>query len=313
MDKRFVRTLSRAVDNIVLLTLLVCLGFAIYSLWDTQQFYDDAGAEHYATYKPTTEEGKKSFEELRAMNPDTMGWLTIFGTSIDYPIVKAQKSNTEYLSKNIEGEWVSSGAIYVDVSNRWNFQDYNTIVHGHHMAEHKMFGDLDLFTNEAFFNEHRYANLYYEGKNHGVEIFSILTIDAYNPIVRSMQLETDEEKQDFLNRVKNEQLYGRTIDIGMDDHLVTMTTCNLTQTNGRFTLVAKILDHEVADPFAEEEREPSNFHIDVFSLMNKAFSLSVGVWIIILLALIVLTWCLYKLERRRLANRKRRKEQEKVE
>lgn len=313
MNKRFVRTLSRAVDNIVLLALLVCLIFATYSLWDTHQFYDNAGAEKYATYKPVDEEGKKSFEELRAMNPDTMGWLTIYGTSIDYPIVKAQKSNLEYLSKSIEGEWESSGALYVDVNNSWNFADFNTIIHGHHMAEHKMFGDLDLFTDSNFFQSHQYANLYYEGENHGVEIFAVLTIDAYNPIVHSTGLTTDEAKQEFLDRIQSQKLLSRNMEINYDDHLVTMTTCNLTETNGRFTLVGKILDHEVADPFYVEEKENPIFNIDVFSLLDKAFKLPVYLWILILLLLILLTWCLYRLERRRLLNRRRRNEKKKAE
>ena len=172
-SKRIVRTLSRTVDNAVLLTLLVCLIFSVYSFWDTHQVNEAADSKKYATYKPTTEEGKKSFAELQAMNSDVMGWLTIYGTSIDYPLVKAQKDNFTYLSKNAEGEWESSGSIYVDYRNGAHFEDFNTIIHGHHMAEHKMFGDLDLFTEAAYFNEHQYANLYYDGQNHGVELFVI--------------------------------------------------------------------------------------------------------------------------------------------
>ena len=72
MAKRFIRTLSRAVDNIVLLTLLVCLIFAAYALWDTHQLLAAADANQFATYKPTNEE-TKSFEDLRAMNNDVIG------------------------------------------------------------------------------------------------------------------------------------------------------------------------------------------------------------------------------------------------
>ena len=219
MNRRFVRALSRTVDNAVLLALLVILFIATYALYDTTRVNEEADPAKYSTYKPTTEEGQKSFEELRAMNPDVMGWLTIYGTSIDYPIVKAQKDNFEYLSKDVEKNWTTSGSLYVDVSNQWNFQDFNTIIHGHHMADHKMFGDLDLFTEATYYNEHQYANLYYDGQNHGVELFAILTIDAYNPIVHSTNLTTDEAKQEFLNRIQQDKLLSRNLDITMDDHL----------------------------------------------------------------------------------------------
>ena len=308
MNRRFVRALSRTVDNAVLLALLVILFIATYALYDTTRVNEEADPAKYSTYKPTTEEGQKSFEELRAMNPDVMGWLTIYGTSIDYPIVKAQNNNFEYLSKDVEKNWTTCGALYVDVHNQWNFQDFNTIIHGHHMADHKMFGDLDLFTEAAYFNEHQYANLYYDGQNHGVELFAILTIDAYNPIVHSTKLTTDEAKQEFLNRIQKDKLLSRNLDITMDDHLVTMTTCNLTETNGRYTLVGKILDHEVANPFPEEERTGSTTNIDLYNVFNSVLKLTVRQWILLLIALIILVWILYRLERRRLVNRQKKKE-----
>ena len=308
MNRRFVRTLSRTVDNAVLLALLVILFITTYALYDTTRVNEEADPAKYSTYKPTTEEGQKSFEELRAMNPDVMGWLTIYGTSIDYPIVKAQKDNFEYLSKDVEKNWTTCGALYVDVHNQWNFQDFNTIIHGHHMADHKMFGDLDLFTKADYFNEHQYANLYYDGQNHGVEFYAILTIDAYNPIVHSTGLTTDEAKQEFLNRIQTDKLLSRNVDITMDDHLVTMTTCNLTETNGRFTLVGKILDHEVENPFPEEERTGSTANIDLYNVFNSVLKFTVKQWILILIALIILVWILYRLERRRLVNRQKKKE-----
>lgn len=308
MNRRFVRALSRTVDNAVLLALLVILFIATYALYDTTRVNEEADPAKYSTYKPTTEEGQKSFEELRAMNPDVMGWLTIYGTSIDYPIVKAQKNNFEYLSKDVEKNWTTCGALYVDVHNQWNFQDFNTIIHGHHMADHKMFGDLGLFTKADYFNEHQYANLYYDGQNHGVELFAILTIDAYNPIVHATNLTTDEAKQEFLNRIQQDKLLSRNVDIHMDDHLVTMTTCNLTETNGRFTLVGKILDHEVANPFPEEERSGSTANIDLYNVFNSVMKLTVRQWILLLIALIILIGILYRLEIRRLVTRQKKKE-----
>ena len=307
--KHIVRTLSRTVDNAVLLTLLVCLIFSSYSFWDTHQVNEAADSKKYATYKPTSEEGKKTFAELQAMNSDVMGWLTIYGTSIDYPLVKAQKDNFTYLSKNAEGEWESSGSIYVDYRNSTHFEDFNTIIHGHHMAEHKMFGDLELFTKQDFFNEHQYANLYFDDANHGLEIFAVLTIDAYHPVASTPNITDPAVKQDLLNSILGEAVNKRDIPITTDDHIVVMTTCNLTETNGRYTLVAKLLDHEVTNPFPEKEEgiRTGNGSLDLYSLLNRFANFTIWQWILLLAAAILLTWLLYKAECWRLLKKKERK------
>ena len=307
--KRIVRTLGRAVDNMALLTLLVCLVFSIYSFWDTLQVNEAADSKKYQTFKPTTEEGKKSFAELQAMNSDVMGWLTIYGTSIDYPLVKAQNDNFTYLSKNAEGEWESSGSIYVDYRNDAHFQDFNTIIHGHHMAEHKMFGDLDLFVKADYFNEHRYANLYFDGANHGLEIFAVMTIDAYHPVASSPNIQDPAPQQELLTSILNEAAQKRDIGVTTNDHIIIMTTCNLSETNGRYTLVAKLLDHEVANPFPEEEKETRTGvgSLNVFSIVDRFAQLSIWQWILLLIILICILWLLYKAERRRLLKKKLRK------
>ena len=308
MAKRFVQTLSRAVDNIVLLTLLVCLLVSIWAFTDSRMVTAAASPTKYETYKPTSEEGRKSFAELQAMNSDVIGWLTIYGTSIDYPIVKAQDNNWEYLSKNPEGEWESSGSLFVDYRSDPHFQDFNTIIHGHHMANHVMFGDLDLFTGRTYFNEHQYANLYFDGANHGLEIFAVMTIDAYHPVASTVAAQ-GEAREELLRRIWTEAVNTRDVSVTADDHIVVMTTCNLGETNGRYTLVAKLLDHEVANPFPEEEESVRlGDRIDIFNLLSRFKSLSIWQWLLILVLLIIITFILYKLELKRYRKKKNAKE-----
>lgn len=89
-----------------------------------------------------------------------------------------------------------------------------------------------------------------------------------------------------------------------------MTTCNLNETNGRYTLVAKLLDHEVANPFPEEEEEVrTGDRLDVFSLFNNFSKRPLWQWILILIDIVLLLWLLYKAERRRLLKKKIRKQE----
>ena len=241
--KRIVRTLSRTVDNAVLLTLLVCLMFAAYALWDTHQMLAAADANNYQTYKPSNEE-TKSFEEFRAMNNDVIGWLTIYDTTIDYPVLRSPNSNDDYLSKNPEGDWEGSGSLFLDHDNKADFSDFNTIIFGHHMAGPAMFGELDEFLNKDFFDKHEYANLYYsdgglelvqstnsnpgavrqtglhyeftnyQGRNHGVQIFAMIQADGHDSAIYHVPSTTVEAKQATLQKIADYAIQVRNLQTG---------------------------------------------------------------------------------------------------
>ena len=107
----------------------------------------------------------------------------------------------------------------------------------------------------------------------------------------------------------NEAVQKRDIGITTNDHIIVMTTCNLGETNGRYTLVAKLLDHEVANPFPEEEEETRTGigSLSVFRLVDRFAQLTIWQWILLLIILICLTWLLYKAERKRLLRKKEKR------
>ena len=234
--KHIVRTLSRTVDNAVLLTLLVCLIFAAYALWDTHQLLAAADANNYSTYKPSTEE-TKSFDDFRAMNNDVIGWLTVYDSTIDYPVVRSPKSNDDYLSKNPEGNWEGSGSLFLDHDNKADFSDFNTIIYGHHMAGPAMFGEIDEFLNKDYFDKHEYANLFYsetglelvqsngatglqyefvnyQGRNHGVQIYAMIHADGHDPAIYRVPATTIEAKQTTLQKIADYAVMVRNLQTG---------------------------------------------------------------------------------------------------
>lgn len=312
MEKRIVRTLSRTVDNAVLLTLLVILILGAFGLWDTWQVYAAADVSTYQQYKPEPED-TESFDELRAINPDVMGWITIYDTMIDYPMVKPTKDNDEYMSRNPKREFESSGSIFLDVKNAADFSDFNTIIFGHHMAERKMFGDIDLFLERAFFNSHQYGNLFFSGQNHGFEIVAICEVAAGDPVVYQAGVKEEAQKQEYIAYLQNKAKFWRdNSTVTTDDHIVILSTCSADITNGRFVLVGKLLDHTVANPFPEEERQ-TDARIDLVNTLGVLFKLPVWEWILILLAIILLIYLLYRLSRRNDKRRFEKKQKEKAE
>ncbi len=241
--KRIVRTLSRAVDNIVLLTLLVCLMLATYALWDTHQMLAAADANQFTKYKPTAD-NQLSFDELRAMNNDVIAWLTIYDTTIDYPVVRSPKSNDDYLSKNPKGEWEGAGSLFLDHHNKADYSDFNTIIFGHHMAGPAMFGELDEFLNKSFFDKHEYGNLFYSetglqlvqggntnsgaikqdgpyeefvtynGKSHGVQFFAMIQADGHDTAIYHVPAMNAEKKNQTLQKIADYAIMARNLNTG---------------------------------------------------------------------------------------------------
>lgn len=231
MKKRIVRTLSSIVDHTVLLTLLVSLIFASYCLWDSRQVYAAADPNRFEEYKPE-EDNLTKFEELRAMNPDVIGWLTVYDTKIDYPVLRSPKSNDDYLSKNPMGEWESSGSLFLDHNNKADFSDFNTIIFGHHMEQRKMFGDIDEFLDMDFFEKHEFANLYcsrrglspnlnatglkeeftsYQGQNYGIQFFAMIQADGYDQSIYRVPSQTELAKQETLNTIAKDAIVVRNL------------------------------------------------------------------------------------------------------
>ena len=241
--KRIVRTLSRTVDNAVLLALLVTLVVACFAFWDTHQVYVAAEASHYDTYKPSGED-TKSFEDFRAINSDVIGWITVYDTRIDYPVLHSSTPNEEYLSKNAMKEWEGSGSLFIDHANKSDFSDFNTIIFGHHMTGGAMFGDVDLFLEKDFFDEHKYGNLFFsdtgfelvqktssnpgatapnglqyeftsfQGRNHGIEFFAIILADGYDTGIYGVPSVSEEAKQKTLQSIAARAIHVRNLSTG---------------------------------------------------------------------------------------------------
>jgi len=161
-EKPYVRLIHKGVQliegtiNVMVLLLFVgCIAFGAYAMWDSNQLYVEADTTQYEQYKPIDTD-TRSFAELKEINTDVIGWISVYGTNIDYPLVQTEDNET-YVNTSITGEKVLSGSIFLDYRNRPDFSDFNSIIYGHHMDRALMFGDIGEFQDEEYFKERRYG------------------------------------------------------------------------------------------------------------------------------------------------------------
>lgn len=245
----FVRLTSRAVDLAVMLGLLFLFGIGVYGIWDAQQVYRAADVTKFEIYKPTLQE-TTSFAALSRLNDEVIGWLTVYGTGIDYPLVQGE-DNIKYLTTDASGAFAPSGSLYLDYRNQADFTDFNSIIFGHHMAQSAMFGDVSRFADAAYFDAHQYGMLYAANRSYGLEFWVMLDVDAYDKAIYRPALE-EEARAEYLALISAKAVCIRDVPVTPEDHLVLFSTCAEDVTNGRHVLVAKLLEDVPENPYPTE-------------------------------------------------------------
>lgn len=232
---------------VVLLTAFLTLGNSINPLYVHGD--EDENENDYATYRPMRE-GELGFEELQNINPEVFGWINIFGTNINYPLVQdGNGDNRRYEHINARGEPSMAGAIFLDVRNSNDLTDFNNIIYGHDMARNTMFGEIGSFANEDVFESRQYGMLFTGETFYGLELFAFLLVDAYDTGIYAPNMTDPAEKQLFIDRIFNEAIQFRDIDITINDRLVLLSTCTPTWTNGRHILVGRLVEEVPEDVF----------------------------------------------------------------
>lgn len=234
--KKFIRAADRTLSTVFLAVLMLILLLALYVTSENRRIVANASAEVYQGYKPTADD-TLSFDELVAINPDVIGWLTIDGTNIDYPLVQGSNNET-YVNTSVTGEFSLSGALFLDSRNTPDFSDPVSIVYGHNMTEDMMFGGIDNYADPGYFSNHLSGTLFFGGAYYKLDIFAYFSADGhdtgvYNPLVDESGCRV------WLEHVE-EIAVNRTEVLPDSGPILLMSTCATGHTNGRDLLAATV-------------------------------------------------------------------------
>jgi len=234
---RVIEKIEDVVNFIILAAFMLLFLFGSYVYLDGIREVKQADAAQYAQYKPSTA-GSKSFEQLREINPEVFGWLTLSDTKVDYPVAQGE-NNTKYVNTDASGEYSLSGSIFLDSRNDTDMTDPVSIIYGHHMEEEEMFGCFDRFEDPDFFKRHRTGYLYYNGQNHRLTTFAFLRADGYDSGVYDPSV-TSAELEDYVDRLLDRAVVKYDPKLEDDSRIVLLSTCETGATNGRMILMCTV-------------------------------------------------------------------------
>lgn len=180
---------------------------------------------------------------LYHVNPDLVGWLSIAGMKIDYPVMQSE-DDEYYLHHDFYGNDSKYGCLYVreraDLEGGTNF-----IIYGHNMKDGSMFGDLDLYLDEDFYKEHAVISFDTLYEERVYEIVAVFRSQVYSEeedafmYYRFYEADTREEFADFYDNIKALSLYDTGVEAQFGDSFLTLSTCAYHVKDGRFVVVAK--------------------------------------------------------------------------
>ena len=189
----------------------------------------------------TSEIMKNPLQSAEEINSNVVGWITINGTHIDFPVAQAE-DNDFYLHNGFDGKYNNElGCPFLDYRCVCDFSGFNSIIYGHHMTDQRMFADIALFKDRSFLQSHQTGTLITKNGERHIQFFAYMnvteTASAYHAVFVS-----DAEKNEYIDYIFSDAQYtsgynSEELKEKDDLHLILLSTCTYEFENARGILI----------------------------------------------------------------------------
>lgn len=168
----------------------------------------------------------QKFAELKAMNSDTVGWIKVNNTNVNYPVVQAS-DNDYYLNHSFDGSYNTFGWIYADYRSHFDILNQNTILYGHNvLGTDLLFGSLEKTIDATWYNnpDNLVITFNTEVQNMKWQIFSIYVVPVTNDyLITNFNSETS--FLSFVQELKDRSVKDFGVEVEGKSQILTLSTC----------------------------------------------------------------------------------------
>ena len=182
--------------------------------------------------------------QLRESYPNIIGWIKIDGTNINYPVTQ-WTDNNYYLKHDYNNKISKLGSIYLHKDVDVNRPSANFLIYGHNITTGVMFNELIDYKKQSFYENHKIIKFTTVNKDAEYEIIAVMLSKVYSQNTNTFKYysfidtNSEEEYNNYVSNVKGLSLYDTGISAKYGDQLITLTTCEYSQKNGRIVVVAR--------------------------------------------------------------------------
>lgn len=229
-NKKYKKVIFNLIVYMILLFILVYSGIKIFKWYKDKTNNNEIAEQIKDTVIVKDENEDKEeyiidFSKLKEQNNETVAWIKVNNTNIDYPIVKAD-NNDFYLNHSFDKNKNSAGWIFADYRNKFDNTDKNLVIYGHNMRDDSMFGSLKWVINEDWYNneDNKYITLITENETQVYEVFSVYQIEKEDYYIQT-EFSDDNNFEQFVNTIKKRSIKEFNTDVSKDDNILTLSTC----------------------------------------------------------------------------------------
>ena len=196
---------------------------------------------------PEEKEVLDEYKNLLIKNKKLIGWLKIDDTNIDYPVMQTT-DNEYYQNHNLNQEYDKNGSIFMDKDCDVKKPSTNYMLYGHHMKSGRMFGTLDKYESEKYYKEHKYIQfdtIYEKGLYQVMYVFRSRVYnedDVVFKYYRFIDANSEQEFDSYMQEMAGISFYDTGVTAVYGDQLLTLSTCDYQEKDGRFVVVAKRIE-----------------------------------------------------------------------
>ena len=250
----------RLVTVVLIFTLLFSISYIVYELYcnyisrkDKEELSNimtniQTNVEPETNTNNAKTEKMLKVEELHKQNADIVGWLQIEGTNIDYPVLQTNDNNF-YLSHNYKKDYSKSGSLFLDKDFDLQKPSTNYLIYGHRNTNGLMFEDLINYKKESYYKEHPIIKFTTLNEDCEYEIVSVFLSRVYYKSEKNVfryyyfiNAENEEEYNYYITNCKEASLYDTGKNASYGDQLLTLSTCEYSQNDGRLAVVARKIE-----------------------------------------------------------------------
>ena len=183
------------------------------------------------------------FEKLQAINPDAVAWLYGPGTAIDYPVMRAEDYN-QYLRHLPDGTYHANGSLFLDYNNPSDFSGRLNIIYGHNMKSEKMFGTLEQYKKQAYYEAHPCLYLDTLWGDYRVDLLYGCGIAAGQWRDRAFMYEANLES--LLDYAAYHTTFDSRAACSQEDRILVLSTCSYDFDDARYFVVGVLRPRDEA-------------------------------------------------------------------
>lgn len=177
---------------------------------------------------------KEQTQELCTNIDNSIGWINVPETKINYPVMYSGDNNF-YLHRSVDGSYLRVGSIFLDYRCNSDFTSRISILYGHNMSDGSMLADVMKFIDSSYFDSHNYGWLSTPNAVYKIDFFSVSQLENYDDFY-----DVNSDINLWLESLRENSFIWRNIGISEEDRFISLSTCTGSEGSSRTVLTGKL-------------------------------------------------------------------------